>query len=200
MEHTASSEGSTRRRALARRDWVAVGLGSGLLGGIALVVPIVLWDWARQGHQAFELPMGVTAWLFGLQHFSHDNYGAWSLVVGVAILVGYSALSGLVFTGLADRVFGIAGPLASLAAGFAWGFVSFIFFWDMLLPIARNGAPLRAAPAAVGFVAPNWVWILGFTLFGLVTGAGYWALHTSPVRGEATGEERTTRSPLQHAA
>lgn len=201
MEHTASIEAPTRGRALTRRDWVAVGLGSGLLGGIALAVPIVLWDWARAGHRAFELPMAATAWLFGLQHFSHDQYLAWPLVAGVALLVGYSAVSGLVFTGLADRVFGITGPLASLVAGFAWGFVSFIFFWDMLLPIARDGAPFRAASgAAVGFVAPNWVWILGFTLFGLVTGAGYWALHTSPARGEATGEERTTRSPLQHAA
>jgi hypothetical protein len=30
-----------------------------------------------------------------------------------------------------------ARPLTSLAASFAWAFVSFIFVWDMLLPIAR---------------------------------------------------------------
>jgi hypothetical protein len=194
-------ERATGRPPLAARDWVAAGLGSGLLGGIALVVPIVIWDWARAGHRAFELPMAVTAWLGGLDHFSHDRYLAWPLVIGIVVLVGYSALSGLAFAGLADRVFGIEGPLGSLAAGLAWAVVSFVVFWDMLLPIARNGAPFRAGTgAAVGYVAPNWVWVLGFTLFGLVTGVGYWALRTSPARGEVAGDERTTRSPLQHAA
>lgn len=184
---------------LAPGEWVAVGLGSGLLGGIALALPVVLWGWSRSGHLAFELPMAATAWLAGLQHFSHEHYLGWSLVIGVALLVGYAVLSGLVFTGLADRVFGIKGPVASLGAGLVWSFVSFIFFWDMLLPIARDGAPFRSASGVVG-VAPNWVWILGFTLFGVATGVGYWALHTSPARGEVTGERETTRSPLQHAA
>jgi hypothetical protein len=186
---------------LTPRDWLAVGLGSGLIGGIALAVPIVIWDWSRSAHRAFELPMAATAWLFGLQHFSNDTYLAWPLVIGIALLAAYSALSGLVFTALADRVYGIAGPLSSLAGGFAWAVVSFLFFWDMLLPIARDGAPFRAAPGAAQlFVAPNWVWILGFTLFGLATGACYWALHTSPARDVEMEERRVTRSPLQRAA
>lgn len=70
----------------------------------------------------------------------------------------------------------------------------------MLLPIARDGAPLRAASSGVPFVTPNWVWILGFTLFGLTTGACYWALRTSPARDEMTEERSVTRTPLQPAA
>jgi hypothetical protein len=185
---------------LAPADWLAVGLGSGLLGGVALAIPVVIWDWVHAGHRAFELPMAATAWLSGLQHFSRDHYLAWPLVIGVALLAAYAAVSGLVFTGLADRVFGIARPLQSLAAGFTWAFVSYIFFWDMLLPIARDGAPFRAAPAAPQlFVAPNWVWILGFTLLGLVTGACYWALRSSPVRDEAR-QQGVSGFPLERAA
>jgi hypothetical protein len=37
-----------------------------------------------------------------------------------------------------------------------------------------DGAPFRLVSSGTGFVAPNWVWILGYTLFGLATGAGYW--------------------------
>jgi hypothetical protein len=186
---------------LSPRDWLAVGLGSGLLGGVALAVPIVIWDWVRSGHRAFELPMAATAWLFGLQHFSNAIYLAWPIVIGIALLAAYFALSGLAFTGLADRVYRIGGPLASLAGGFAWAFVSFIFFWDMLLPIARDGAPFRAAPGAEAlFVAPSWVWILGFTLLGLITGACYWALRTSPAREEVREERRVKPSLLQRAA
>jgi hypothetical protein len=190
-----------RTRRLTSGEWLAVGLGSGLLGGVALAVPIVIWDWVRSGHRAFELPMAATAWLFGLPHFSHTSYLAWPMVIGIALLAAYSALSGIVFTGLADRVFGIGRPLASLAAGSAWAFVSFIFFWDMLLPIARDGAPFRAAPGiANAFVAPNWTWIVAFTIFGLMTGAVYWALRTSPAHDEAKQEPRIAPSPLQRAA
>ena len=59
--------------------------------------------------------------------------------------------------------------------------MGFIFFWYMLLPIARDGAPFRA-PAfdPLLFTAPNWVWILGFTLSGLVIAVGYAALRRHP--------------------
>lgn len=190
-----------RTNALAPGEWLAVGLGSGLFGGIALAIPIVIWDWAHSAHKAFELPMAATAWLFGLQHFSHDSYLAWPLVIGVALLTGYVALSGIFFTGIADRVFGLARPVSSLAAGFAWGFVNFMFFWYMLLPIARDGAPFRAAPGVAGIgVAPNWVWILGFTLLGLVTGACYAALRATPARDGVQDERRLTHRSLQRAA
>jgi hypothetical protein len=187
------------RSRLSPTEWIAVGLGSGLLGGVALAAPVVVWDWRHTGHLAFELPMAATAWLFGLRHFSHAHYLAWPLVVGIALLAAYVVLSGIAFTGLADRAYRVARPLTSLAAGFAWGFVSFIFFWDMILPIARGGAPFRPAGGAPGlFVAPTWVWILGFTLLGLTMGACYAALRT-PARSEEH-ERPAAPSPLQRAA
>jgi hypothetical protein len=188
-------------RRLAAVESVGIGLGAGLIGGVALAAPIVIYDWASSAHKAFELLTAPTAWLFGLEHFSNTGYNAWPLVIGLALLAGYSALSGLVFTGLADRVFGVARPLQSIGAGLAWSFVSFVFFWDMLLPIARDGAPFRAvAGTAQPFVAPNWVWILGFTLLGLATGVCYAALRTSPAREEVRQGLRTTRSSLHRAA
>lgn len=193
-------------RDLTPLEWLAVGLGSGLFGGLAMAAPLVIWDWIRSGHVALELPMAATAWLFGLQHFSHESYLAWPILVGAAILAAYWALSGIVFTRLAETIPGASGRVASLAAGFGWGFVSFIFFWDMLLPIARDGAPFRAPAAATlavepAFVAPNWVWILSFTLMGLVTGACYSALRGSPAtRDEARDERDLTRPSLHRAA
>jgi hypothetical protein len=198
MEDSATAEAV--RTGLAPREVVAIGIGSGLLGAIALAVPIVLWDWARDGHRAFEYPMAATAWLFGLQHFSNTDYHGWSLILGILLLAAYGALSGVVFTALADRVVGVVRPLSSAAAGLVWSFVSFIFFWDMLLPIARNGSPFRVVPNMTAFVAPNWVWILGFTLLGLATGASYAMLRSSPARVEAQDGRRTTRSLIERAA
>ena len=197
MDDSATADAVRR---LAAREVVAVGIASGLLGALALAVPVVLWGWARDGHRAFEYAMAPTAWLFGLQHFSNTDYHWWSLALGIALLAAYGAISGIVFTALADRVFGVVRPLPSLAAGLAWSFVSFIFFWDMLLPIARDGAPFRVAPNTAAFVAPNWVWILGFTLLGLATGASYAVLRASPARIEAEDGRRHTRSLVERAA
>jgi hypothetical protein len=192
------------QRRLTPLEWLAVGLGSGLFGGLAMALPLIIWDWIQSGHEALELPMAATAWLFGLQHFSVESYLAWPILVGAVLLTCYWALSGLVFTRLAEQISGASRPLASLAAGFGWSFVSFIFFWDMLLPIARDGAPFRASISPlvdVGYVAPNWVWILSFTLMGLVTGACYAVLRGSPnTREEVRDERLATRPALDRAA
>jgi hypothetical protein len=47
----------------------------------------------------------------------------------------------------------------------------------MLLTVARDGAPFRITNASTLYVAPNWVWVVGFVLAGLVTGIGYRSLH-----------------------
>jgi hypothetical protein len=187
----------------ARNRLVADGIVAGLAGVIALAVPLVVWDWAHVAHRALELPMAVTAWLFGLQHFSHDQNLVWPIVIGTALLAVYGAVSGLAFAGLADRVFALESPVSSLVGGAAWGFVNFMLVWYMLLPIAREGTPFRATPADPTLsVAPNWVWILGFTLLGLVTGAVYAALHRSSLAESETrsrNEDELERK-LLHAA
>ena len=74
-------------------------------------------------------------------------------------------------------------------AATAWLFGWITSATTATLPIARNGAQFRSATGVVE-VAPNWVWVLGFTLFGLVTGACYGArcMRRPPVRRvEASG-------------
>jgi hypothetical protein len=155
-------------------EWLVTGSAAGLLAGVLMAVPLLLWDWARASHIALEVTTAPTAWLFGLNHFSHDTYRAGPIALGIVSLCVYWIVSGLVFTAIADRLFGIDSAGKSLIAGAAWSFVSFVFFWYMLLPIARDGAPFRETAVAPGlFVAPNWVWILAFTIFGVATGAFY---------------------------
>jgi hypothetical protein len=164
------------RGMLAQRRLAVVGTVCGVFGGLAMALPLVIYDWVRASHSALELPMAVTAWLFGLNHFHPNAYAFWSIAVGALFLLAYWEAHGLAFTALADRVYRVSSLAGSLALGAVWSFVSFMFFWYMLLPVARDGAPFRLVPGAVGFVAPNWVWILGYTLFGLATGACYWLL------------------------
>lgn len=165
---------SRTAQALTAREWVTVGAAAGILGGILMAIPLIIWDWVKTTHLALELPMGVTAWVFGLNHFSHVTYRPGPIVIGFAFLALYWIASGLAFTGLADRLYGITRLGPALVAGAAWAFVNFMFFWYMLLPIARDGAPFRATALEPDLsVAPNWVWILAFTMFGLACGLFY---------------------------
>jgi hypothetical protein len=175
----------------------AVGAGAGLAGLVVLAAPPVIYDWAKASHSALELPMAVTGWLFGLDHFARNGYHWWPIVIGAVILAAYCAILGVAFVGLADRVYRIRSLAGGLALGAAWSIASFLFFWDMLLPIARDGAPFRAttvAPAA--FVAPDWVWILAFALSGLGTGIAYRLL----ARSAANAPAQTATAPQQQAA
>ena len=184
---------------LPPRRLLAIGVASGIAGGLAMAVPVVIWDWVRSSHRALELAMAATAWPFGLTHFSNGQNLWWPIVIGVILLAAYWAVSGVVFTALVDRFVRVSRPAAALAAGAAWSFGSFIFFWDMLLPVARDGVPFRASASGPGpFTAPSWVWILGFTLLGVVTAACYTALRHSPVveREQVQVEHRQ----LRHAA
>jgi hypothetical protein len=173
--------GSPRPGALTVSEWIRTGIGAGLLGGVLMAVPLILWDWVKSAHLALELPMAATAWIFGLNHFSHVTNRPGPIVLGIVFFCLYWIVSGLAFTGLADRLYGIATLGRSLVAGAAWGFVNFMFFWYMLLPIARDGAPFRATTAAPEqFVAPNWVWILSFVVFGFATAFFYAVLRPQP--------------------
>ncbi len=158
-----------------RSPLAAVGAASGLVGGIVLALPLLFWDWANGSHSALEYPMAVSGWLFGLNHFHQNGYVAWAIVVGALFLALYYVLNGLAFAAIADRVYRVRTLTGSLALGALWSFFSWMVFWYMLLPIARDGAPLR--PTAAGlWVAPSWIWILGYTAFGLATGIAYWML------------------------
>ncbi len=179
------------REATSSGRLMIVGLVSGVVGGLGLAAPIVVYDWAKGSHSALELPMAVTSWLFGLNHYARNGYHWWPIVIGALFLLAYWGALGLAFAGIADRVYGLRSLGGCLALGLAWSLVSFLLFWDMLLPIARDGAPFRmTAVAPDRFVAPNWVWILGFALFGLATGASYRAL-----RMRETARQAATAAP-----
>ena len=170
----------------------AAGVAAGVGGGLALAAPLVVYDWAKSSHSALELPMAVTGWLFGLDHFVRNGYHWWPIVIGALFLLAYWGVLGVAFAGLADRVYRVRTLAASVMLGAVWSFVSFMFYWYMLLPIARDGAPFRPTATTAGaFVAPNWVWILGFALSGLATAACYRAL-TAPAAEQATAPTAAT--------
>lgn len=163
------------REAAGAESVTAIGAIAGVVGGVAMALPLVVYDWARDSHSLLELPMAATGWLFGLEYFGQNDYRWWPIVIGALFVLVFWITLGLAFAGLAERVYRIRTLAGALALGTAWSFASFMFFWYMLLPIARDGAPFRLTTAGE-LVAPTWVWILGFTLSGLATGICYWAL------------------------
>jgi len=156
---------------VARNAGIAT--AAGLAGGLAMGLPLVVYDWVSSAHSALELPMAATAWLFGLEHFTQNGYQWWPIVIGIVALGAYALGHGVVFGGLADRFVRLGTLPETIGVGLAWAFASWLLFWYTLLPIARDGAPFRATAASSLFVAPNWVYIVGFALLGIVTSLGY---------------------------
>lgn len=156
-----------------------LGLVAGVLGGVALALPLLIYGWAHAGHSALELPMAATAWLFGLEHFAQNEYRFWPIVIGVALLLAYFALHGAAFAFLEERLRTLP---ETVVGGLMLSFYSWLLFWYVLLPIARDGAPFRETATVDAFVAPNWTWILGFALFGVGTGVAYWMLRSARSR------------------
>lgn len=150
------------------------GVVAGMGGGLLMAAPLVVYDWAKASHSALELPMAVTGWLFGLNYYHQTGYHWWPIVIGALFLLAYWTVQGLAFARLASWIYRVLFLRGTLVLGGIWAFVSFMFFWYMLLPIARDGAPLRlTAHGPHVFVAPNWVWILGFILLGCVTSLSF---------------------------
>jgi hypothetical protein len=158
---------------LSMRSKAVVATTAGLAGFAGLVVPVAIYDWFNAGHTAFELPMAATSWAFGLDHFAQNGYLWGSIVVGLLLLAGYGLLHGVVFGAAADRFLMLQTLPETIGAGLAWGFVSWLFFWYTLLPIAKGGAPFRLIGPSSLFVAPLWVFVTGFAVLGVSTALGY---------------------------
>jgi membrane associated rhomboid family serine protease len=107
-------------------------------------------------------------------------------VAGIGLLALYALVHGAVFGAVADRFLRLRTLPETIGAGLAWGFVSWMFFWYTLLPIARGGAPFRLTVTSNMFVAPTWVFLVGFSMLGIVTSLTYWILHREGIVGTRT--------------
>jgi hypothetical protein len=145
---------------------------TGIAGGLAMALPVVIYDWATGAHSALELPMAATAWVFGLGHFTQNGYEWWPIVVGILLLTAYAIVHGAVFGGFADRFLRLRTLPEVMGVGAAWGFVSWLFFWYTLLPIARGGAPFVAEASGL-LVAPVWVFVIAFAVLGVASALAF---------------------------
>ncbi len=91
-------------RVLVRPRRIGAGVSIGFVGALFMAAPLVIYDWVRAGHTALELPMAVSGWLFGLDHFVQNGYHWRAIVIGAVLLVAYWTLSGLAFAGLAEQL------------------------------------------------------------------------------------------------
>lgn len=160
---------SARRKAL-------IAVTAGLAGALGMALPIVIYGWANAAHSALELPMAATSWILGLGHFTQNGYQWWSIVVGIVLLTAYGLMHGAIFGAVADRFLRLRTLPETLGAGLAWGFVGWMFFWYTLLPIARGGAPFHATVTSSLFVAPTWVFVVGYAILGLATSLAYFVM------------------------
>ena len=165
---------------LPARSKAFIATTAGLAGGLGMALPIVIYGWLNAGHSALELPDGrhvvaVRAPALrperlpvGIDHRRHPAPGR----------LRHRQRSGL--RGDCQSVPRDADAHRDARRGHRFGgFVGWLFFWYTLLPIARGGAPFHIAAASALFVAPTWVFLVGFAILGVVTALTYRLLRHS---------------------
>jgi hypothetical protein len=170
---------SMREVVSSRRRVAGAEIGAVALGVFA--APVVIYDWARSSHSALELPMAVTGWLFGLEHFVQNDYRWGSIAVGAVILAVVWLVGGLAFGAIADRELELKSLAASIVDGAVWGVAALVLAGVVTL-MGHGGAPFRPTAVTDAFAAPGWVWAVAFVASGLASGLSYAAVRRRAAR------------------
>lgn len=86
---------------------------------------------------------------------------------GVGIHLVHGAVLGVVFAGFVTAA-GIESPVSTVAAGVAYGVVTWVVLAALLMPVWLSAVGFPKAPEVPNFAVPSLLW---HVIYGVVTGA-----------------------------
>jgi hypothetical protein len=136
------------------------GARNGLIAGLAMAMVMMMLGLIDKGF--FSAPSAIWAfWAGPAAYHPHD------LDIGVIVgLMGHmmnSAVLGLAFAFLANRVLHISGTLPAVAGGMLFALGVLAVMWFIVLPLGANGDIVKGAAAV-------WIWIMGHAVYGAAGG------------------------------
>ena len=136
------------------------GAVGGLAGGMAMAMFAMVVAISRDG---FWAPVrGITSVVFGDSHYG-GGFDFWSVVVGAGGHMMNSVVLGVVFAVLAGMLLTRASAAVLAAAGAVFG----LMVWAVMV-----GGVAHALQSSNLFAdsIPQWAWIAGHMMFGVITG------------------------------
>ena len=136
------------------------GAMGGMAGGMAMAMFSMLVAIGRDG---FWAPVrGITSVVFGDEHYG-GGFDFWTVVVGAAGHMMNAVVLGAVFAIVAGLLLSRASVVTTLMAGAVYGLV----VWAVMVPGVAHA--IQGSDLFVDSV-PQWAWIAGHLMFGLITG------------------------------
>jgi hypothetical protein len=143
-----------------------VGGVAGAAAGLAMAGVEMIYGWASSAHTAWDAPMGIWAFIGGLNHFGPPANHIWPILLGIGGHMMNAIFIGIVFVALM-RI--LRNPPGALLLGTAFGVGLWALQRYVFLPINTPESRLYTTSA----VSPQWVWWLAHIALGTTLGLVY---------------------------
>lgn len=154
----------TKRASLERT--LLVGAVAGAAAGMAMAGVEMIYGWVSPAHTAWDAPMGIWAYIGGLDHFGRPANHVWPIVLGIGGHMMNAFLIGIVFVALM-RI--LRYPSGALLLGAAFGVGLWALQRYVFLPINAPEDKLFTT----GMISPQWVWWVAHAVLGTTAGLVY---------------------------
>ena len=143
-----------------------IGVTAGAAAGLAMAAVEMIYGWASSAHTAWDTPMGIWAYIGGLEHFGHPANHVWPILLGIGGHMMNAIFVGIVFVALM-RI--LRDPSGALLLGTAFGVGLWALQRYVFLPISTPEDKLYTTSA----ISPQWVWWVAHVALGTTLGLVY---------------------------
>jgi hypothetical protein len=173
---------------------LVVGVVAGGAGGLAMAAVEMLYGWASSTHTAWDAPMGIWAYIGGLNHFGRPVDHAWPIVLGIGGHVLNAIFVAVVFVALM-RV--LRNPPGAVILGAGYGAALWALQRYVFLPINAPEDRLFTT----GLISPPWVWWIAHLALGTTIGLVYMLFERRALALVTSNRAHVAPAgPVEHAA
>jgi len=144
---------------------ILVGVAAGAAAGMMMAPVEIIYGWASSAHTAWDAPMGIWAYIGGLNHFGHPANHVWPILLGIGGHMMNAVFVGIVFVALMRA---LRNPPAALLLGTAFGVGLWALQRYVFLPINKPEDRLFTTSTI-----PQWVWWVAHVALGTTLGLVY---------------------------
>lgn len=148
------------------RHTIVPGAAAGAAAGMMMAGVEMIYGWASPAHTAWDAPIGIWAYIGGLNHFGHPANHVWPILLGISGHMMNAIFIGILFVALM-RV--LRNPPGAVLLGAAFGVGLWALQRYVFLPINTPESRLYTTSA----VSPQWVWWLAHVALGTTLGLVY---------------------------
>src|ERR671934_467273 len=145
---------------------LVVGVVAGAAAGLAMAAVEMIYGWASRAHTAWDAPMGIWAYIGGLNHFGRPVDHIGPIVLGIGGHILNAIFVAVVFVALLRVLRN--GP-GALILGAAYGAALWALQRYVFLPINTPEDKLFTT----GLINPQWVWWISHLTLGTTIGLVY---------------------------